>query len=123
MFDEFSVDFDPGDIDFGTSGPDGWDAGPDATELNEDLLVDSALEAFRHEIGPTKGGEAHPDGCDRVPYFEEAYDLAASDPFKPFVHPDKNPLLQDRIQDLENRALHEFGGRMRQDRQKMFPSV
>ena len=65
--------------------------------------------AFRNEIGPTKGGASHPDGCDRVPYFEEAYDLAANDPFKDFIHPDKNIFLREKIRDLESKAVRQFG--------------
>ena len=71
--------------------------------------VGAPREAFRGEIGETEGDEMHPDGCDRVPYFEEAYDLAASDPFRDFVHPDRNPFLREKIRDVERRAVREFG--------------
>lgn len=68
-------------------------------------------DAFRGEIGPTSGDYEHPDGIDRVPYYEKAYDLAATDPFKDFVHPDNNPFLQAKIDALKQTGIHQFGCR------------
>lgn len=66
-------------------------------------------DAFRGEIGKTEGGTDHPDGCDRVPYYEQAYDLAYNDPFKHFVHPDNNPFLQAKIEVLKQEGIMQFG--------------
>ena len=90
--------------------------GPQAEEVVCDIRAGmlsgwagAPRDAFRGEIGDTEGDPIHPAGCDRAQYFEEAYDLAANDPFKDFIHPDRNPFLRDKIRDVESRAVREYG--------------
>lgn len=92
--------------------------GPKVEEIHCDIRsgmlsgwAGAPKDAFRGEIGPTSGDFEHPDGIDRIPYYEKAYDLAANDPFKDFLHPDNNPFLQAKIDALEQTGIHQFGCR------------